>query len=156
MTDRPLIGGADFTGIVAFSMMICFLWLGMHKVSLGCAPFGPLPRCAGSPLAVRIFFTWRMALCSFGNELLQIECLRGVLISTSAEEYPRTIVGLLFWWYQDDNRSSYPRLGQCAHCHTKHKQGMNLDCCEVVRALCCLVIGGLVPTAAEKPTTCDT
>ena len=48
MTDGPLFGSTALTGIVAFSMMICFsghlvlvLWFGVHEVALGCAFVGP-------------------------------------------------------------------------------------------------------------------
>ena len=46
---------------------------------------------AGSLFAVRIFFTKVRALCFFGNGLLQIESIRGVLIETSTDECPSTI-----------------------------------------------------------------
>ena len=77
MTDGPLIGGAAFTGIVAFSRMICFLW------SPGSGTL--VENANGPPLAVRIFFIDGTALCFFGNGLLQIEYLRSVLIQTSAD-----------------------------------------------------------------------
>ena len=51
MTDGPLFGGAAFTGIIAFSMMICFLW------SLGSGTFRQV--CTRSPLAVRLLLVAR-------------------------------------------------------------------------------------------------
>ena len=48
------------------------------------------------PLAVRIFFTRKNALCFSSNELLKIEYLRAVLIDTSADEHRRTNVEILF------------------------------------------------------------
>ena len=61
----------------------------MHKVALGCASFRPFVRCSRDvSLTVTFFFTEVKALRFNGNELLQIEYLRGVLIKTSMDENP--------------------------------------------------------------------
>ena len=63
MTDGLLLGGAAFTGIVAFSVMICFLW------SLGC---GTLARYAqGRP--VRLFECHELG--TYFLPLLKIFCV---------------------------------------------------------------------------------
>ena len=49
MTDGPLFKGASFTGFVALSIMVCFLW------SCGCGTL--VSYAQGVTLVVRTFFT---------------------------------------------------------------------------------------------------
>ena len=81
MIGAPFCGGGAFAGIVAFSMMACFLWpLGGFYFGWVRAGFPLAVRRARFPLAVRIFFIGGNALCFFSNELLQIEYLIFLLI----------------------------------------------------------------------------
>ena len=80
----------------------------------------------GFSLAVRLLFTKKDALCFFSNGLLQIECLRDVLIEASADESMKISgdsVSMVSRLRQDavlpNSVSSCPRLDQCAHCPSK-------------------------------------
>ena len=154
MADGPLIRGAAFTGLVPFSMMICFL------LSLGS---GTLVRYAqGRPwlcvlwsfcsllahfLGCKNLLQGVIALCFFGNELFQIEHLRDVLIQISTDEYPWTIVEILFRWYQDVNGMWSYQIRclrfQCVNYPLKHTLIFNLACREIVWALCIQVSNSL-------------
>ena len=90
---------------------------------------------------------------------------------TSDDEYPRTIVEVLFRWYQrlqsnivfTNSSSLHPKLDQYGHYPSKHKPILNLDCYKVVKTLCTPVSIFLhsslkvwsqkwpLPTSAETP-----
>ena len=110
------------------SLMICFplvtrFWYFVQVCtrSAMAVRFLVLVFVARSHLAVRIFFTKVRALCFFGNELLQIEYIRGVLIETSTDECPSTIWAIIF---------------QLAH--LSHKKKMLLFESGLLRGVCTL------------------
>ena len=78
------LGGCTFNGFALLSVRL-FTMVEFDHVWLDAR--------AGFSLAVGIFFTRVNAHCFFGNELLQIELLRSVLILTPADEQPMRNVG---------------------------------------------------------------
>ena len=158
MTGGPLCGGAAFTGIVVFfnsgllSFVTWWLYYGWIRAGFPVAvrlfTVGHLISFfvarAGIPLAAQVFFTEENALCFFSNKLLQIECLRGVLIETFDDElYPWEFgdsVSIVSRLQQNvvlpNPLSLYPRLNHRAHYPSMHIPIVNLDHCEVVYILC--------------------
>ena len=95
-------------------------------------------------MVARIFFTMGNAVRFFSNELLQIENLRGVVIETSTDEYPRNnFGGSLSMAPRFQQNVVLPKslslnlgLDQCAQYPSKHKPSLYLGHCEVVYTLC--------------------
>ena len=134
MTDGSQFGSAAVNGILndnLFSWLVTWFWylgwvctrssLAVHRLVLLFVARGR------SPLALKFFCASGRSLCFFGNELLQIEYLRGVFIETFADDY----AWIMFWdsfpliprFQQNviwpNLSSSHPRLDQCAHNHRK-------------------------------------